>query len=97
MIKAGLQQLRIKDDRFLMVFLLQSDNYYRKISVFGPGDELPKLINKNKNIITTSSKLIEAILDRSGYSLNMDENTFRKMELKKFPKLYIKNELFSKK
>lgn len=96
MIKAGLQQLRIKDDRFLMVFLLHSKNYYRKISVVGPGDKLPKLINKNKNLIKISDKLIEAILDRSGYSLNMDENTFRKMELKKFPKLHIKNELFSK-
>ena len=96
MIKAGLQQLRIKDDRFLMVFLLQSKNYYRKISVLGPGDELPKLINKNKNLIRISDKLIEAILDRSGYSFNMDENTFRKMELKKFPKLHTKNELFSK-
>ena len=96
MIKAGLQQLRIKDDRFLMVFLLHSKNYYRKISVLGTGDELTKLMNKNKNIIRISDKLIEAILDRSEYSFNMDEKTFRKMERKKFPKLQIKNELFSK-
>ena len=50
MIKAGLQKLRIKDDRFLMVFLLQSKNYYRKISVLGPGNELPKLISEENTI-----------------------------------------------